>query len=78
MVEVISSILVRPTRKRELMQDEIECPKCGHEFWAEVWEEGHCPKCGKRFIWDSACEGTPEEYCFPDWEPGFGPEFVAL
>jgi predicted RNA-binding Zn-ribbon protein involved in translation (DUF1610 family) len=37
---------------------------------------GHCPKCGKTFIWDSACEGAQDEYHFPDWNPGFLPEFM--
>lgn len=78
MVEVISSILVRPTRKGKSLRQEIECSKCSHEFEAKLWVNGHCPRCGKRFIWDSACEGTENEYYFPDWEPDFGPEYVDL
>jgi|GEM_PF-4767744 len=57
------------------MKQEIECSNCKHEFLAQGWVNGSCPKCGKTFIWDSMCTDK-DEYCFPDWQPDYLPEFV--
>lgn len=54
-----------------MWKQEIECPKCEHEFMATEFEEGACPNCGNTYGWDSQIveqENGPEEVIWPDWK----------
>lgn len=37
------------------MDEELECPRCKHQFTAIMWHSGECPSCKNEYYWDEQC-----------------------
>lgn len=49
--------------------EDLECPRCKHEFEHPLWESGECPKCKNEFYWYEECtEDYSEGWPAIEWD----------